>query len=254
MWQWPEGQQLAITTVIHLDDGEGRPHAAAPDQHYGHHAGFARLARLLDQQQHPASWVVSDPRLPQLPQIAEFIAGRGDQILARARPQQQDEDEAQVIARAAALPGVAQAQTGRGWLGHPMRSSRTAQLLVEHGFDHVLAASPLDQPFHLEVAGSSGLIVQPLLAELSDLELLGVGALSAELWLQALIDSLDSLLEEAIDTGEPRQLCVQLHLPVISRPARIRALQQWLHYLDQQDGIWCTRPAPVAALLGAASS
>jgi hypothetical protein len=128
-----------------------------------------------------------------------------------------------------------------------MRSAQTAALLIAEGFDHVVAPSPLDLPFHLDVPGSPGLIVQPLLEELSDLHMLGAGALSAELWLQGLIDSVDTMLEDAEACDEPRQLSLEIHLPVISRPSRVRALEQFFNYLDQLDGVWRSTPSVIAA-------
>lgn len=249
MWNWPAEASLAIATVIHLDGGVAQHGPLAPDLHYGHHAGFARLSELLQRAEHPVSWVLRDGRLQQLPQIAQFVSQRGDDLIACVDPLSAEEAEASVLARAASLLPAA---ATRGWLGHPMRSAQTAELLLAAGFDHALAPSPLDLPFVLEVPATAGLVVLPLLAEIDDLQLLDAGH-APELWLQAVIDSVDTLLEEAQSSGQPRQLTLQLHLPVIARPARIRALQQLLNYFDQLDGLWRTTAGAIAAHVRAAA-
>ena len=223
---------LTVATVIQLDAGPAAGHPAA-DTHYGWHAGLERLLRVLDAAEHPVSWVVGATPLASLPHVQKAVTARGDDWL---------------------LGGVAEADpaalrqhsgvTARGWLGHPMQTPERAAQLVAAGYDHVLAPSPLDHPFHLAVPGLAGLVVVPLLADLSDTQLLGARA--PEVWLQALIDSTEVLQEEAQELGAPRALALHLHLPVIARPAHIRALQQYLDFLAPLDDVGRVRVAALA--------
>lgn len=231
---------LAVATVIQLDAGPAAGHPAA-DTHYGWHAGLERLLRVLDAAEHPVSWVVGGAPLSNLPHVPAAITARGDDWILGGKPD--------------AEPVAMRAETGletRGWLGHPMQTPERAAQLVAAGFDHVLAPSPLDHPFHLAVPGQRGLVVLPLLADLADTQLLGPRA--PEVWLQALIDSTEVLQEEAQDTGALRVLNLHLHLPVIARPAHIRALQQYLDFLAALDDLQRVRAVALADAVWAATS
>ena len=57
-------------------------------------------------------------------------------------------------------------------------------------------------------------------------------------------DALDTLWEEGAET--PKMMSVGLHMRIIGRPARARALDKFLAYARAKGGVWITRRIDIA--------
>lgn len=94
-----------------------------------------------------------------------------------------------------------------------------------------------------ELCGIGVLIEIPLAPDLDDSAL--KSQLATDAWLQYLIDSFDTLHDEA-SASDPRVLVLSLHPDIIGRPGRIKALEQFLSYATQQEGVWATTAGALA--------
>ncbi|WP_034950062.1 allantoinase PuuE [Erwinia oleae] len=125
-------------------------------------------------------------------------------------------------------------------------SPNTRRLVVEQGgFTYDSDYYGDDLPFWTQVSCQDGTVkphlIIPYSLETNDMRFATPqGFNTAEQFYTYLKDSFDVLYEEG--ETSPKMLSVGMHCRLLGRPGRFKALQRFLDYLEQHDGVWiCTR-------------
>ncbi len=106
-----------------------------------------------------------------------------------------------------------------------------------------------DLPFWTQVDTAEGEskshLVIPYTLDCNDMRFPSpTGFADGEQFFNYLRDSFDVLYAEGADA--PKMMSVGLHCRLIGRPGRFRALQRFLDYVHQHDGVWITRREDIA--------
>ena len=131
-----------------------------------------------------------------------------------------------------------------GWYCRYGPSLNTRRLLVEEGgfvYDSDSYADEL--PFWMSVGGKPHLVVPYSLAT-NDTKFVRGGIATSAQFQEFLRDSVEVLLAEGART--PKMMSVGLHLRLVGHPGRFKGLQQFVHWLQEQDGIWIARRIDIA--------
>jgi len=129
-------------------------------------------------------------------------------------------------------------------------SPNTRRLVVEHGgflYDSDYYGD--DLPFWTQVACTDGSVkshlIIPYTLEANDMRFASPqGFNSGEQFYSYLKDSFDVLYEEG--ETSPKMLSVGMHCRILGRPGRFRALQRFLDYIQQYEGVWICRRQDIA--------
>ncbi|NLR75130.1 allantoinase PuuE [Leeia aquatica] len=124
-------------------------------------------------------------------------------------------------------------------------SPQTRQLVVEHGgFLYDADSYADDLPYWVQVAGKPHLVV-PYTLDSNDMRFAAAqGFNSGEQFYQYLKDAFDVLYAEG-ETA-PKMLSIGMHCRLLGRPARFRALQRFLDYVQSHDRVWICRRVDIA--------
>ncbi len=282
MTSTPQGSsataRLAVSLVVNVEegaemsilDGDKRPEAVdemglglgeglrnfgnESNYRYGLKEGFPRMARLLTEAGVPATWTCAALALERSPQIAEFIAARGDEAAshgARWIPQHRM-DEATERAflcdardRIAAAVGTAPA----GHLSRYLHTERTREILVQEGFGYHMDDYSGDEPFW-DVTPSGPIVVLPYAIDTNDMKMWHDAGYTARDWLDYLIETFDELYAERREGF--RLMSVGTHLRIVGRPGRIGMLRRFIAHVQQHDGAYFTTRRDLAARFAAA--
>ncbi|WP_374335183.1 allantoinase PuuE [Leeia sp.] len=124
-------------------------------------------------------------------------------------------------------------------------SPQTRQLVVEHGgFLYDADSYADDLPYWVQVAGQPHLVV-PYTLDSNDMRFAAAqGFNSGEQFYQYLKDAFDVLYAEG-ETA-PKMLSIGMHCRLLGRPARFRALQRFLDYVQSHDRVWICRRVDIA--------
>ena len=131
-----------------------------------------------------------------------------------------------------------------GWYCRYGPSLNTRRLLVEEGgfvYDSDSYADEL--PFWMSVGGKPHLVVPYSLAT-NDTKFVRGGIATSTQFYEFLRDSVEVLLAEGVRT--PKMMSVGLHLRLVGHPGRFKGLQQFVQWLQAQDGIWIARRIDIA--------
>ena len=133
-------------------------------------------------------------------------------------------------------------------------SPNTRRLVVEHGgFAYDADYYGDDLPFWTEVEVSGGEkkphLVVPYTLDTNDMRFASPqGFNTADHFYQYLKDAFDVLYEEGDPSGlaAPKMLSIGMHCRLLGRPARFRALQRFLDYVQSHDKVWICRRIDIA--------
>ncbi|WP_285762834.1 polysaccharide deacetylase family protein [Biformimicrobium ophioploci] len=272
--RWPNGAGLALSIVVNVEEGSEstlldgdsapesvdelgvaprkpmRAHANESNYEYGIREGWPRVRGLLERYDVPTTFCAAALALERAPQIAAFIrdgkheaCSHGYRWLHQFR---MDEEEERAFIRAASAS--IQDTTGqrpRGWLSRYLHTENTRRLLQEEGFDYHMDDYSADAPFWAPVAGSDRpMLVLPYAIDSNDMKFWTAPSLTPDAWLDYACSTLDVLREEGQD--RLRMMSLGLHLRIIGRPGRIRALEKFLAYARTQQGVWFATRAQIA--------
>ncbi|MDD9981475.1 MAG: polysaccharide deacetylase family protein [Gammaproteobacteria bacterium] len=131
-----------------------------------------------------------------------------------------------------------------GWYCRYGPSLNTRRLLVEEGgfvYDSDSYADEL--PFWMSVGGKPHLVVPYSLAT-NDTKFVRGGIATSAQFYEFLRDSVEVLLAEGVRT--PKMMSIGLHLRLVGHPGRFKGLQQFVRWLQEQDGVWIARRIDIA--------
>ena len=263
-YRWPQGALLALSVVINVEEGaemsvlDGdrgpepvdemgivlkrpiRNRANETNYRYGIEEGFRRVGQALDEHRIAATWTAAALALERAPEVARFIAGRGDETASHgyrwSHQFRMDEPEEREFIRKA-VRSIART-TGTRPVGHLSRylvSDNTRRILAEEGFLYHMDDYSRDEPFW-DVVDGRPLVIMPYALDTNDMKMWAEPSYTPSQWLEYAVHTFDCLYAEGAD--RPRMMSLGLHLRVIGRPGRIGALHRFLEHVGSRSGVW----------------
>ena len=273
--QWPNGARLALQIVLNYEEGaensvlhgdaasetflseiigaeaySGVRHKSMESLYeYGSRAGLWRLLRIFRERDIRVTVFGVAMALQRNPEAVRAMLEDGHEIASHGwrwiNYQFVDEEieRSHIKLAVDAITGL----TGSPPLGwYTGRDSpNTRRLVVEHGgFLYDADSYADDLPYWEEVDGKPHLVV-PYTLDANDMRFAtSQGFNTGEQFFTYLRDTFDLLYRE----GEraPKMMSVGLHCRLIGRPGRAGALERFLDYVRQHDGVWICRRVEVA--------
>lgn len=273
-YQWPNQARLALSVVVNVEEGseytvkdgdkgmepvdELQVHLKKPMRNYGNESnyqygineGAPRILKLLDKYDIRATWTAAAVSLERAPELADAIAARGDETCSHGyrwiHQFRMDEAEERSFIRNA-VESI-ERTTGKrplGWLSRYLLTENTRRLLQEEGFLYHMDDYSADAPFWDCVEGSDDpMVIVPYALDSNDMKMWVAPSYTPEAWLKYAIDTFDVLYEEG--ATQPRMMSIGLHLRIIGRPGRIWALEAFLKYVSEKQGVWMATRQDIA--------
>lgn len=234
---FPGQARLALALIVVLPDAE-TPGAASD---YAFDIGLPRILKLCADHQFRASVAATAEAADERPDLLAQLCARGHELVARCAA----DDLPALLDQLRAIEGA----VVHGWQALDAADDEHADPaeILAAGCSFRLREARTELTVQ-ELCGLGALTEVPLAPDLVDAE--WAPSQASDAWLQHLIDSFDTLHDEAT-AADPLMMAITLHPQVIGRPGRIKVLEQFLAYVTQQDGVWCA-PAGAIALAGTA--
>jgi len=282
--RWPGTARVAVSFVVNFEeggefsisDGDARNEAvyevidrqetADPciDSHfeYGTRTAWWRIADLFDKYGVPFTLNSCGRAVERNPWLAQDAVARGHEVSAHGYRWETHAgmDEATERANIAATVKAIRDATGaapRGWHTRSVRTPNTRRLLVEQGFLYDSDAYNDDTPYFVEVAGAgkpgARHLVLPYAFDTNDMQFQHTHRfVTSANFSEYVCDAYDWLARE----GEtmPRMLSIGLHLRMIGRPGRMKALETILQHVVDSNVEWVATREQIARHWIAASA
>ena len=272
--EWPGKARVALSMVVNYEEGseysfafgdrlqegykeypktmpEGvRDFANESTYEYGSRVGFWRILRIFKKHEAPATFYACALALERNPAAARAITAHGHEVCCHGYRWEEvfrksEEEERADIHKAVASLRETTGERPVGWYSRYSPSVHTRRLLMEEGgFAYDSDSYCDDLPYYVQVDGKPFLIL-PYTLETNDIRFWAGGGFStADDFFAYMRDALDTLWEEGAET--PKMMSVGLHMRIIGRPARARALDKFLAYARAKGGVWITRRVDIA--------
>jgi putative urate catabolism protein len=270
--EWPGGARVAVSFVLNYEEGAERtPLEGDPESEsflhevvgnpptvgarnlnveymfeYGSRAGFWRVHRIFTRHGLPLTVYAVGQALERNPAAGRAMAEAGWEVASHGWRWIEyagfaEEEERADIRRAIDAIERACGRRPVGWYTGRI-SANTRRLVVEEGgflYDSDSYADEL--PYWLEVAGRQHLVV-PYVLDANDFKfLLPNGFVTAGDFYDYLVDTLEQL---RADGG--RMMSVGLHCRIVGRPGRAAALDRFLAYVREREGVWVATREQIA--------
>jgi peptidoglycan/xylan/chitin deacetylase (PgdA/CDA1 family) len=126
----------------------------------------------------------------------------------------------------------------------------TGPIYRAYSIDHdLLVYRHTDSKFRQERDSEKpkGCLMVPYSYDCNDFKFLnnGPGFRSASSFSEYLINAFDVLYEEG-ESGAPKMMTIGLHNRIIGRPGRFKALQDFVKYISQKEGVWVATRTEIA--------
>lgn len=276
---WPNQARIAVQFVLNYEEG-GESHvahgdagseqflseiigaASYPDRHlsmdsiyeYGSRAGFWRIHHEFARRDLPLTVFGVAMALARNSEVVEAIKQQHYDVVSHGMRwlHYQNVDAATERLHMAQSLAVLQSLFGEAPIGwYTGRDSpRTRQLLAE--FDSIQYDSDYygdDLPFWTTLSKPTGEtrphLIVPYTLDTNDMKFAApAGFNNSEQFYQYLKDAFDVLYAEGDTT--PKMLSIGMHCRILGRPARFRALQRFLDYIQSHDKVWICRRNDIA--------
>ncbi len=273
--KWPNDARIAVQFVINYEEGgencilhgdaaseaflseivgaapwEGQRHWNMESIYeYGARAGFWRLHRLFTGAGIPVTVYGVATALARSPEQVKAMEAAGWEVAShglkwiecRDFPEQ---EEAEHIAEAIRLHTEVTGKRPRGWYTGRC-SINTVRLVAKEGMDYIADSYADDLPYWIRAGGRDQLIV-PYTLDCNDMRFATTQGFNAgDQFESYLKDSFDALYSEG-RSGRPGMLSIGLHCRLVGRPGRVKALQRFIDYAVNHDGVWFPRRIDIA--------
>ena len=269
--RWPGGARIAVSFVVNFEEGAefsitdgdtrneavyeviDRQETADPciDSHfeYATRTAWWRIADVFDKFGVPFTLNSCGRAVERNPWLPQDAVARGHEVSAHGYRWETHAGLSEAAERAniaATIKAIKEA-TGtapRGWHTRSVRTPNTRRLLVEHGFLYDSDAYNDDTPYFVDVAGRRHLVL-PYAFDTNDMQFQHTHRfVTAANFSDYVCDAFDWLANE----GEraPRMLSIGLHLRMIGRPGRMKALETILNHLSASDTAWIATREQIA--------
>ena len=271
-WRWPNDAQLAVSLVVNVEEGaelnvaDGdkgpdpvdelgialskpvRNFGNESNYRYGIEEGAPRVLRLLRESGLRATFTAAAVALERAPQIAAAIREGGHEACAhgwRWRMQHSFDEvqEREFIRKAVTSIERTVGERPRGWLSRYMHTENTRRLLAEEGFTYHMDDYSRDTPFW-DAPGGRSIVVLPYALDSNDMKMWTAPGLTPEQWLRYALETFEWLRGEGAQT--PRMMSLGVHLRIIGRPGRIRALDRFIRHAKSRPGVWIATREEIA--------
>lgn len=265
-WRWPNGERLAVSVEICLEDFETHSqlvtqsvpgkvnHYSRSFGDYGWTTGVYRLLSLLDEFQIKAHAIINGLAAERHPGVVERIATAGHEIAGHGwandviMNDDHAEAELQMIRRCTQVLTEAAGVRPVGWTSAGlMRTNNTFELLRGEGYEWCGDDASADLPF-LQQTSFGPLVVVPRGGSVftNDLPTWFAPRNPPSAFWEVFKDSFDVLYAEAA-AGAPNKIDLTMHCHIAGRPALIPTMRRCLAYAKQHEGIWFARRQEIAA-------
>ncbi len=268
---WPGGARVAVSFVLNFEegaewsvaDGDSRNEAVYEvidqragwdpciDSHfeYGTRTAWWRVADLFQRFEVPFTLSACGRAVERSPWLAQDAVARGHEVSAHGWRWQshadmgRDEEQAVIDRTLRAIERV----TGKrpvGWHTRSASTPHTRALLVDKGFLYDSDAYNDDTPYFVQVDGRRHLVL-PYAFDTNDMQFQHTQRFdTAGSFASYVCDAYDWLEREGAQA--PRMLSVGLHLRMIGRPARMKALELILQHLANRGTAWVATREQIA--------
>ena len=269
--RWPNQARVAVSFVVNFEEGaefsvndgdatneavyEAIDRLQGPDPCIDSHFEYAtrtawwRVADLAGRFGTRFTLSACGRAVERSPWLAQDAAGRGHEIAAHGYRWQSHAgmDEATERADIAAAVEAIRAAIGRppvGWHTRSASTPATRRLLVEQGFLYDSDAYNDDTPYFVRI-GAARHLVLPYAFDTNDMQFQHSSrfATSAD-FATYVCDAFDWLAAEG--AAAPRLLSIGLHLRMIGRPGRMKALQTILEHVRRDGRAWVATREQIA--------
>ncbi len=267
---WPDDAQLAVSFVVNVEegaelsigDGDARNESVyeireevtgVPDlcmeTHfaYGTRRGYQRIADAFDVHGVRATFSTCGRVAERSPWLMRDIVARGHEVschgwLWQRHANMTRDEEAAVIERTHAAIAAAGSVAPVGWHTRSSASVNTRDLLIERG-DFLYDSDVYDDDIPRMQGGH---VILPYAFDTNDMRFSpGGGFVQARDFSDYVIGAFERLYREGASAA--RMLSVGLHLRLIGRPGRIKALEDVLAYISLRPGVWVAPRREIAA-------
>lgn len=273
MLPWPNDAKLAISLVVNYEEGseyalshgdnrqetlgewgvkvfpEGVRNLANESMfEYGSRVGFWRLMDIFARHEVPATFGACAVALEKNPQAAQAISAAGHEVCSHGYRWEEHylmsrEEEKARIAKAVTSLEASTGQRPLGWYCRTAPSVHTRELLLEHGgFLYDSDAYNDDMPYFVQVQGQRHLVV-PYTGDVNDTHCWHSPGFETGFF-QYMRDSFDYLYQES--QQRPRMMSIGLHMRIVGRPGRAKALDDFIAYARNKPGVWFARRVDIA--------
>ena len=269
--QWPDNARLAVSFVVNFEEGaefsvsdgdavneavyEAIDRREGPDPCIDSHFEYAtrtawwRIAALFERFGAPFTLSSCGRAVERSPWLAADAARRGNEVAAHGYRWQshagmeEGEERAAIVAAIEAI----RAATGAapvGWHTRSAPSPATRRLIIEHGFLYDSDAYNDDTPYFVMESGRRHLVL-PYAFDTNDMQFQHSNRFAAATDFSTyVIDAGDWLAREG--ESAPRMLSIGLHLRMIGRPGRMKALDTILAHLRADPRTWIATREQIA--------
>ena len=273
--QWPNGARLALQIVLNYEEGaensilhgdtasetflseiigaeaySGARHKSMESLYeYGSRAGFWRVLRIFRERDIRVTVFGVAMALQRNPEAVRAMLEDGHEIAShgwRWINYQSVDEEIERSHIKLAVDAITEL-TGSPPLGwYTGRDSpNTRRLVVEHGGFLYDADSYADDLPYWETVESKPHLVVPYTLDANDMRFAtNQGFNTGEQFFTYLRDAFDLLYREG--EAAPKMMSVGLHCRIVGRPGRAAALERFLDYVLQHDGVWICRRVDIA--------
>lgn len=269
---WPDGAQLAMSFVVNVEEGaeyrpgDGDRHPDPVDELgialkrpvrnlgnessylYGIRAGAPRVLELLARHGIRATFTAAALALERAPDLARAIVTGGHEVCAHGyrwvhQFHMDEAAERDFIGKAVASITKTTGRRPQGWLSRYLFTEHTRRLLIEEGFTYHMDDYSDDAPFW-DVVDGRGIVVLPYALDSNDMKMWTAPALTPEQWLAYAVETFEVLHGEGV--AQPRMMSLGVHLRIIGRPGRIRALERFMQHVGTRPGVWIATREEIA--------
>lgn len=271
---WPNRAKIAVSFVVNYEEGGERsvlhgdkesetylqevvgliPRKNKRDEstesvyEYGSRAGFWRILREFEKRRLPfTSWAVG-MALARHPDAGAAMAEGGHEVASHGwrwidyQNMPIAEERKHFKLAIAAIEKAAGAKP-LGWYTGRF-SPNTLKLAVEHGMLYSSDCYNDDLPHWTTVEGKGHLLI-PYTLDVNDMKFgTAQGFNTGDDWFAYARDAFDTLHAEGEEA--PKMMSIGLHLRLIGRPGRFRALQRFLDHIEKHERVWVARRKDIA--------
>lgn len=270
--QWPENARLALSLVVNVEEGaeyspkEGDARPEPVDElgvtlkrpvrnlgnesnyQYGIRAGGPRVLALLDRYRIRTTFTAAAVALERAPDLARAIATGGHEVCSHGyrwihQFEMTENEERSFIRQAVVSIEKSTGQRPYGWLSRYLFTPNTRRLLIEEGFRYHMDDYSHDLPFW-DVVDGKAILVIPYALDTNDMKMWIAPALTPEQWLAYAVESFELLYKEG--ATDPKMMSLGVHLRIIGRPGRIRALERFIQHALRRPGVWIAAREEIA--------
>jgi peptidoglycan/xylan/chitin deacetylase (PgdA/CDA1 family) len=271
--RWPDHARIAISLVVNYEEGSEYSLLDGDDHHetnnevpspvpptqrdllnesffeYGSRVGVWRLLDIFARHRVKGTFYCCAQALERNPQVAQAIVAQGHEPCGHGYRwtefhSMDREQERQDILKTIESIQRTTGERPLGWFTRYGPSVNTRQLVAqEGGFLYDSMAANDDLPYFVQQEGRPWLVI-PYSFETNDARFWRGGLVSVGDFYEYLKDSFDCLYEEG--QTHPKMMSVGLHCRITGRPARSRAVAQFIQYASGFPGVWFARRIDIA--------